>query len=258
MNNQQIEINNVEYKNYKFTKAKYFGYEILINDNDKYINITKLLNLINEEHRKNNKPIKSFYHLITTDDFEEFEHELKDDLVKNGASGNSQMLKLYYKLNEVSNEFKGTYIHEDLINYVLMWADKKYAIKISRILKELNNNNINKVNELVEELKNENQQLKQEKEIIKPKLIPVKTNELETNVKIKVYENIKDNKTYKISYDQNKYLDKTQYKLVKEYKTTSASNIAKSEGLKQYYIDKKTRVFKSDNLNEVIEYLTNN
>ena len=245
MNNQQIEINNVEYKNYKFTKAKYFGYEILINDNDKYINITKLLNLINEEHRKNNKPIKEFHRLNYIEDFKEYCQFLKEDL----ASQNSAEFKLYYKLNEVSNEFKGTYIHEDLINYVLMWADKKYAIKISRILKELNNNNINKVNELVEDLKNKNQQLQDENEANKPKLIPVKTNELETNVKIKVYENIKDkdNKIYKISYDQNKYLDKNEYKLVKEYKTNSASNIAKSEGLKQYYIDKKTRVFKSDN-----------
>ena len=141
-----------------------------------------------------------------------------------------------------------------------MWADKRYAFYVSEIMEQLNNDNINKVNELVEQLQNENQKLQNEKETNKPKLIPVQTNELETNVKIKVYENIKDkdNKTYKISYDQKKYLDKTEYKLFKEFHTNSASNISKSEGLKQYYIDKKTRVFKSDNLNEVIEYLTNN
>ena len=53
-----METTKIEYKNYKFTKASYFGYEILINDADKYINITKLINIINEEHRINKGPIK--------------------------------------------------------------------------------------------------------------------------------------------------------------------------------------------------------
>ena len=45
-------------------------------------------------------------------------------------------------------------------------------------------------------------------------------------------------------------------KLVEEIHTNSASNIVKSEGLKHYYVDKKTRLFKSDNYDEVIKYLS--
>lgn len=253
MNTSNIEIDNINYKQYQFVKAKYFGYEILINKEDNYINITKLLNIINEEHRKTNKSIKEFRKLICNEDYKEFEEELKKDL----APENSDKLQIYYKLNEISNEFKGTYIHQDLINYVLMWADKKYAIKIGRILKELNNDNINKVNELVEELRNENDKLKNQIVNDKSKIIPVKTNELKTNVKIKIYKDISNNESYKISYNQKRNLESSTYKLIKEIHTNSASNIVKSDGLKQYYIDNKTRVFKSNDLNDVIDYLTN-
>lgn len=262
MNNQEIQINNFDYKNRHFTKAKYFGYEILINDEDKYINITKLLNMINEEHRKNNKRLKQYYDYKQTEDYKEYFEFLNKKL----NTQNSGCSNLEYKIK--GNQYMsitGTYIHPKLLNCVLMWADKKYAFYVSEIMEQLNNNDINKVNESVEKLKTNNEQLQQENQKLKneinedkPKLIPVQSNELNTNVKIKVYENLNDSgKTYKISYDQRKYLDKTEYKLIKEYQTNSASNITKSNGLKQYYIDKKTRVFKSDNLNDVINYLNN-
>ena len=209
--NSQIEINNIEYKNKQFIKAKYFGYEILINNEDKYINITKLLNLINEEHRKNNKRLKQFYDYKQTEDFKEY----YEFLTKKVETQNSGFVKLYYEIhgNRYNNHISGTYIHPKLLNCILFHADMEYAFYVSEIMEQLNNNNINKVNELVEQLQNENQKLQNEKEIDKPKLIPVQTNELETNVKIKVYENIKDNKTYKISYDQHKILNPNDCKI---------------------------------------------
>lgn len=244
-----IETENLEFKQYQFVKVKYFGYQILINKEDKYINITKLLNIINEEHRKNNKSIKNFYHLITTDDYKEFEEELKKDLNEKTAYPETERLQIYYKLNEVSNEFKGTYIHEDLLNYVLMWADKKYAIKISRILKELNNNNINKVNELVEELRNENNRLKYCS-------IQVQTNELSNNSKIKLYKSRDDKPYYKLSYDQDKTLSKDLYVLTDTFIVNSASNILKSDGIKQFYNkDKSKREFYENNLKDILNYI---
>jgi len=254
MNTEQVEINNIEYKNYKFTKASYFGYEILINDADKYINITKLLNIINEEHKNNKKPIKNFYELIRYDDYKEFEQELKEDLTKNGASEKSQELELYYKLNNVSNEFKGTYINEDLINYVLMWADKKYAIKISRILKELNNNNINKVNELVNDFRNQNKELVVRLKDAEKKTIYEQSNELSNNSKIKLYK-LKDKDVYKLSYDQEKDLSKHMYELQQVFKVNSASNILKSKGIKQYYNKNGIREFNQSEYNNVINYI---
>ena len=41
---------------------------------------------------------------------------------------------LYYVLNDVMDDFKGTYVHKFLYDHILMWIDKSYAIKISIIL----------------------------------------------------------------------------------------------------------------------------
>ena len=106
MEASNVQINKIEYKNYKFTKAEYFGYEILINDSDKYINITKLLNIINEEHRKNKKPMKRLNDLFRCEDYKEFEQELKEDL----GSGNSRSQELTYelRLGPQANHINGT------------------------------------------------------------------------------------------------------------------------------------------------------
>ena len=43
---EKITIENVDYKNYHFTYAQYFNYKILINKDDGYINISKLLKIL--------------------------------------------------------------------------------------------------------------------------------------------------------------------------------------------------------------------
>ena len=239
-----METTKIEYKNYKFTKASYFGYEILINDADKYINITKLLNLINEEHRKIKKPIKKLNDLTKHDDYKEFEQELKNNL--GGDNCRCQELIYELRLGPKANHINGTYIHEDLLNYVLIWADKKYAIKIGRILKELNNNNLDQVNKLVEELKNENNDLKQ-------RSIYVQTDELFDNSKIKLYK-LKDSDIYKLSYDQDRNLPKDLYELQEVFVVNSASNILKSEGIKQYF-NKGIREFDETQLSNIVNYI---
>ena len=174
---------------------------------------------------------------------------------------------LEYKIqgNQCNNHISGIYIHPKLLNFILIQVNPEYSWYVSEIMEQLNNNNLNQVNKLVNDLKQENQNLQNENEQLqtkiesdKPKLIPVKTNELETNVLIRIYEDLtspETNKTYKISYDQHRILNSNDYKLINEIHTNSASNIVKSNGLKHYYIDKKTRLFKSDNYDEVIKYL---
>lgn len=251
MEASNVQINKIEYKNYKFTKAEYFGYEILINDADKYINITKLLNIINEEHKKNNKPIKKFKWLIKTDDYIEFEQELKEDL----GCENSHRHELTYelRLGPQANHINGTYIHEDLINYVLMWADKKYAIKISRILKELNNNNIAKVQEMINDLRNQNKELTERLKDLSQKTIYEQSNELSNNSKIKLYKRI-DSDIYKLSYDQDKDLPKDEYELKDVFIVNAASNILKSDELRKHF-NKGIRQFDKNNYDFVINYI---
>ncbi len=251
---ENITIQNINYKDYHFTYAEYFGYKILINKDDGYINITKLLNIINEEHKKNNKPLKNFYHLITTEDFKELLNELSS-LSENGEATKKSIF--YYNLNGVINEFKGTYIHKKLLNYVLLWADKTYYIFVSEIMDKLNNNQFEEIKRIKEDyetenqkLKSENQKLKLEIEESKPRLIPEQTNELETNQIIRVYK-IDDN-NYKLSYNQNK---KLKYELIGEFIFNCASNISKSEGLKQFYSNNSKRTFNRDKLKEVLKYL---
>ena len=253
--NGQIEINNIEYKNYNFKYVKWFGYEILINKEDEYINITKLLKQIN--------PNKRFKDIEKQDYYIEYRGFLNGFL--NGDKNPISNFAYKIRGNQYS-QISGTYIHPKLLNCVLMHVDMKYAFYVSEIMEQLNNNNLNQVNKLVEELKTTNEQLQTENQKLhnqiennKPKIIPVQTNELETNVKIKIYEDKtnEEKPIYKISYDQNKNLETSTNKLYAEFLTNSASNIVKSKGLKQFYVDKKTRIFNSDNLNDVINYLKN-
>ena len=177
-----------------------------------------------------------------------------------GEKSHHQDLTYELRLGPQANHINGTYIHEDLLNYVLMWADKKYALYVNDIMKELNNNNIKRVQELTEELKNQNIEiLNQNKKLIdklketRQKSIYEQTDELSNNSKIKLYK-LKDEDIYKLSYDQDKDLNKDIYELKEVFTVNSASNILKSEGLKQYY-NKGIRQFDKSNYDFVINYI---
>ena len=134
-----------------------------------------------------------------------------------------------------------------------MWADKKYAIKIGRLLKELNNNNITKVQEMVNDFRNQNKELTERLKDLSQKTIYEQSDELSNNSKIKLYK-LKNGDIYKLSYDQDKDLDKNLYELKEVFIVNSASNILKSEGLKQYY-NKGIRQFDKSQYDFVINYI---
>ena len=269
METSNVQINKIEYKDYSFTKASYFGYEILVNDEDKYINITKLLNIINEEHKKNKKAIKEFKDLRRNKDYKEYCDYLKEKLNMNrsgenshrnestedGAGDDSHQLKLTYEIRDgpKGHHIDGTYIHEDLLNYVLIWADKKYALYVNDIMKELNNNNITKVQEMVNDFRNQNKELVIRLKDAEKKTIYEQSNELSNNSKIKLYK-LKDKDVYKLSYDQEKDLSKHFYELQQVFTVNSASNILKADGLKQYY-NKGIWQFDKSQYDNVINYI---
>ena len=43
-----------------------------------------------------------------------------------------------YRLLNVSNEFKGTYIHPKLVHFVAEWVDLEYAFTVSEIMDSIN------------------------------------------------------------------------------------------------------------------------
>ena len=43
-----------------------------------------------------------------------------------------------YQLLNVSNEFKGTYIHPKLVHFVAEWVDLEYAFTVSEIMDSIN------------------------------------------------------------------------------------------------------------------------
>ena len=134
-----------------------------------------------------------------------------------------------------------------------MWADKKYALYVNNIMKELNNNNMKEVNQLVEDFKNQNSKLVNIVKDLSQKTIYEQSNELTNNSKIKLYK-LKDSDIYKLSYDQEKDLPKDLYELKEVFIVNSASNILKSEGIKQFY-NKGIRQFDEDNYKFIINYI---
>ena len=134
-----------------------------------------------------------------------------------------------------------------------MWADKKYALYVNDIMKELNNNNITKVQEMVNDFRNQNKELTERLKDLSQKTIYEQSDELSNNSKIKLYK-LKNQDIYKLSYDQDKDLDKNIYELQEVFIVNAASNILKSEELRKYF-NKGIRQFDKSMYDFVINYI---
>lgn len=44
----------------------------------------------------------------------------------------------YYQILKASNEFKGTFIHPDLIHFVAQWVDVSYAFAVKHVMDSIN------------------------------------------------------------------------------------------------------------------------
>ena len=88
---------------------------------------------------------------------------------------------------------------------------------------------------------------------MKQRSIYVQTDELFDNSKIKLYK-LKDSDIYKLSYDQDRNLPKDLYELQEVFVVNSASNILKSEGIKQYF-NKGIREFDETQLSNIVNYI---
>ncbi|KAI5522786.1 hypothetical protein TVAGG3_0584300 [Trichomonas vaginalis G3] len=108
-----------------FTKGTYNGIEVLRRDKDGYINATKMA----REAGKLNH-LNRFLNSAKCRKFLSF--WLKE---YGGAKSGSTSKQAFYELTKgVINEFKGIYIHPDLVHFVAEWCSVKYAFYVKDIM----------------------------------------------------------------------------------------------------------------------------
>ncbi|KAI5497604.1 hypothetical protein TVAGG3_0816990 [Trichomonas vaginalis G3] len=108
-----------------FTKGTYNGIEVLRRDKDGYINATKMAK---EAGRLNH--LNRFLNSAKMQEILEF--WLKE--YGRAKSGSTSKQAFYELTKGVINEFKGIYIHPDLVHFVAEWCSVKYAFYVKDIM----------------------------------------------------------------------------------------------------------------------------
>ncbi|KAI5539450.1 hypothetical protein TVAGG3_0017150 [Trichomonas vaginalis G3] len=108
-----------------FTKGTYNGIEVLRRDKDGYINATKMA----REAGKLNH-LNRFLNSAKMQEILEF--WLKE--YGRAKSGSTSKQAFYELTKGVINEFKGIYIHPDLIHFIAEWCSVKYAFYVKDIM----------------------------------------------------------------------------------------------------------------------------
>ncbi|KAI5542758.1 hypothetical protein TVAGG3_0074590 [Trichomonas vaginalis G3] len=108
-----------------FTKGTYNGIEVLRRDKDGYINATKMAREAGKLNHLNR-------FLNSTKMQEILEFWMNE---YGGAKSGSTSKQAFYELTKgVMNEFKGIYIHPDLVHFVAEWCSVKYAFYVKDIM----------------------------------------------------------------------------------------------------------------------------
>jgi len=179
----QISQKTVKVGNYVFLDTTYCDFEVRINCGDGYVNATKFCNEIShlmmlefKERKKEDKNLKKppkkharkFFRL---------------DCWKEICAEHNEIQTHEYEISDVPNAFKGTFIHPDLIHYVVHWASPKYAKRVSQIMNEINRRAHLKgikaeqnFQEVLSNLQSENEELR--------KQLAAKSNVIETQDKL--------------------------------------------------------------------------
>ena len=222
--NQKILCNNET-----FTLSSYNGFKIIIRDSDGYINASNVVKQINDAE-KTKKQIKTLFKSVQ---YQDFEKTLKTILPGK---------ELKYNLLNVKNNLRGSYVHPKIINFVCFWCSPTYALLVGEIMDSINEQNTTVMNKLIQDLQDENNKLKSQ-------IIPDIGDQHENSKYIFIDQ--VDEDTFKLIYDQNQF-KKQHYKT---FEVLASANVAKNTILKGYYLNKQSRTFKKENLNEVIEII---
>ncbi|KAA6366506.1 MAG: hypothetical protein EZS28_037967 [Streblomastix strix] len=114
--------------NETFNSASYNGMTILIRQSDGYINATQFCDQYNKRFRNLLRNEQWRQYLIEeTNELSSAQiraHEIIDDITNKGYA----------------NEYRGYYVHPNLINYIAAWISPKYAVYVRKIMDSINEN----------------------------------------------------------------------------------------------------------------------
>ena len=135
-----IAVKIVDTKQDSFVHGTYNGIEIITRKSNGYVNASKMVQVLRgtedthfNRFLRENKSWKEYL-----DAFKE-----KMSLAESGQAQN--LIEKCYK--SYPNDYKGTYVHPKLINYIAIWASPKYAIYVGDIMDQIND----KVHEKLDE-----------------------------------------------------------------------------------------------------------
>ena len=124
-----------------FTKGTYNGIEVLRRDVDGYINATKMAK---DAGKYNN--LHRFLQSVKM--IEILDYWYKNEVNYGPLKNDRTEIQAFYELYKgVENDFKGIYIHPDLIHFVAEWCSVEYCFKVKHIMDSIND----KVHEKLEE-----------------------------------------------------------------------------------------------------------
>ncbi|KAA6399671.1 MAG: hypothetical protein EZS28_004804 [Streblomastix strix] len=118
--------------NETITIDSYNGFEILIRDQDEYVNATKLVQLINEQGNIR----KLLKNITSTQMYRDYKKFIQDKSV--GCKTIQPIQLEYQQINEYINEVRGTYVYKKLINIIYMKTSIKYLDIVTDIMDKIN------------------------------------------------------------------------------------------------------------------------
>ncbi|KAA6369397.1 MAG: hypothetical protein EZS28_035077 [Streblomastix strix] len=115
--------------NENFTIGSYNGFEIMIRDNDGYINATKLVQQINEREQTR----KQLTNIIRSPVFVEYKQFLEQSGLFNLKGPLCYLLPTAFM-----NDVRGTYVHKQLLNIICIKSSVKYLHHVTTIMDKIN------------------------------------------------------------------------------------------------------------------------
>jgi hypothetical protein len=229
-----LEYNIIKENNEEFKITTYNDISVIIHLKTGYYNAAKICS-------DNNKMFKNLNRNTS------FQEKMK--LIKKFYNIQDE---LKYELNNIfTNRFSGTYIHPKLVNYVCMWADHIYALKVDQIM-DLMNKELYKKNITLED------KIKELECKIKDHCTPINRS-IKTHLYI-----IKSRNGYRFSYKTQPLVNKTN--IVKEYQFINADDVKKILIKNIKYLDNVLmyegkgiyNIFDLNKLDEIINNIKNN
>jgi hypothetical protein len=111
--------------NHKFVRCTYCGIGILVDKGNGYVNAAKMVLEYGSSQKRNN-----LTHYLQGNDWKELMTVYQEEVVGKDVP----LVVVYASKDGFSPITSGTYIHPKLTLHLAMWVDKRFAVKVQRIM----------------------------------------------------------------------------------------------------------------------------